>query len=97
MRLELLVRLRVRGSDHRAKRKTKASDSTVLWALNSVTQAILEKLFATTPPMVQAKLAVARPQTRIDLVRDCPWLYAPLLASANPRMFRSSPLATGSG
>nr|WP_244208152.1 hypothetical protein [Corynebacterium macginleyi] len=45
----------------------------------------------------RAELAVARPQTRIDLVRDCPWLYAPLLASANPRMFRSSPLATGSG
>ena len=65
--------------------------------MNSVTQAILEKLFATTPPMVQAKLAVARPQTRIDLVHGCPWLYAPLLASANPRTFRSSPLATGTG
>ncbi|MBK4138537.1 hypothetical protein GWO52_09035 [Corynebacterium macginleyi] len=61
MRLELLVRLRVRGTDHRAKRQDEGSDSTVLWALNSVTQAILEKLFATTPPMVQAKLAVARP------------------------------------
>lgn len=103
--LELLVRLRVRSIDHRTKRQDKGQRFRYVASIELGDAGHAGEIIrhhaadgaGRLARRVRAELAVARPQTRIDLVGGCTWLYAPLLASANPRMFRSSPLATGSG
>ena len=86
--MELPVRIRVRGIDHRAGRQDKGQrfQGVIGIELGAAGHAggIIRHHAADgagrLAGRVRAELAVAQPQTRIDLAHGCPWLHAHPLA-----------------